>query len=96
MKIRRVDGAQVILQRIQENMIVIDEKWLYSDPLSSKNNQAWVESGGDRPRQSQIIITDKKVHIIVAINFPGDQCFEILNQGEMSMHTDISNSLKAF
>lgn len=83
MKIRRVDGAQVILQQIQETVVVIDEKWLYSDPLPPKeNNRAWVEPGGDRPRQSRRIIADKKFHIIVAINFRGDHYFEILKQGE--------------
>jgi histone-lysine N-methyltransferase SETMAR len=79
----RVQGAQRILQELEGNVIVIDEKWLYAEPMLPKENlRAWVDPGGDRPRQARRIIADKKFHIIVAMNFRCDHYFEVLQPGQ--------------
>ena len=82
-KSQRVIGAQKILDEIHGNVMVIDEKWLHADPITSKeNNRAWVEPGGDRPRQVRRLIADKKFLIIVAMSFRCDSYFEVLDHGE--------------
>lgn len=50
----RVTGDQKILEEIHGNVMVIDEKWLYADPMPLKeNNRAWVEPGGDPETSSK-------------------------------------------
>jgi len=79
----RVEGAQRILNELEGNVIVIDEKWLYSEPMPPKENvRAWVDPGGDRPRIARRIIADRKFHIIVAMNFRCDFCFDIVEPGQ--------------
>lgn len=78
----RVEGATRILNEINGSIVVIDEKWLYSRPMPPKENvRAWVDPGGDRPRQARRIISDKKFHIIVGMNYRGEHYFEVLEQG---------------
>jgi hypothetical protein len=65
--------------------MVVDEKWLHSEPMPPKeSHRAWVDpgGGGDRPEQARRIISDKKFHIIVRISFRGDYYFEVLQHGE--------------
>jgi hypothetical protein len=83
MKVKRVDGAQRLLHDLHGNVMVIDEKWIYSEPMPPKqNNCAWVDPGGDGPRQPRRIIADKKFHIIVAISFRCEHYFEVLEPGQ--------------
>jgi len=78
----RVEGARRLLKDLHRNFIVIDEKWLYSEPSQSKENvRAWVDPGGNRPRLARRKITDRKWHIIVAMNFRSDYYFEVVEKG---------------
>ena len=77
----RVEGARRLLKDLHRNFIVIDEKWLYSEPSQSKENvRAWVDPGGNRPRLARRKITDRKWHIIVAMNFRSDYYFEVVEK----------------
>ena len=50
----------------------------YSEPSQSKKNvRAWVDS----PRLARRKITDRKWHIIVAMNFRSDYYFEVVEKG---------------
>jgi transposase len=78
----RVEGAERILNEINGSIVVIDEKWLYAEPMPPKENvRAWVDAGGDRPRQPRRIIADKKFHIIVSMNYRGEYYYEVLPRG---------------
>lgn len=83
MKQNRVTGCQTILDNINGSVMVIDEKWLYANPLPANNNiRSWVDAGGDRPTQPRRIISDQKYHILVAINFRGEHYSEVLERGQ--------------
>ena len=77
----RIEGARRILQELHESVFVIDEKWIYCEPILPKENiRAWVDHGGPRPQQRRRNIADKKWHIIVAMNFRGSHYFEMMHQ----------------
>ena len=48
MKQNRIEGGEVILKDLHGNVMVIDEKWLYSEPMPPKeSHRAWIDPGGD-------------------------------------------------
>lgn len=80
---QRVEGAQRVLNEMNENVIIIDEKWLFANPLPPRQQvRAWVDEAGDRPKLPRGKIADKKFHIIVAISFRGDFSFQVLPRNE--------------
>ena len=85
MKRARVTTSEVILREINGSVMVIDEKWLYQNPLSPLNNlRSWVNVADirQRPQVPRRIISDIKYHVIVAINFRGKHYSEVLEPGE--------------
>ena len=82
-KENRVNEAIQILQEINDSIVVIDEKWLYREPMPARQNvRAWVGPQGNRPELPKRIISDEKYQIIVACNFRGEHYFEILPRGK--------------
>lgn len=82
-KVQRVQLAQELLRNLNAYTVVVDEKWVYCEPLPpGQNNTYWVAPGGDRPTISRRIISDLKYHIIVACNFRGDFRFQVLERTE--------------
>lgn len=84
-KLQRVERARQLLDELNGTVIVIDEKWLYAEPLPSKQiARQWVGPAGDCPRSTvaRRIIADKKFHIIVALNFRGDHIFHVFERHE--------------
>lgn len=85
-KIKRVTGAQNIIDQINGGVVVIDEKWIYRDHLPPPQNvRSWQNvdySQGDRPSIPRRGMSSMKFHIIVGINFRGDHYFEVLEKDE--------------
>jgi [histone H3]-lysine36 N-dimethyltransferase SETMAR len=82
-KTQRVEEAQHLLQNLNGYTMVVDEKWVYSDPLPCRqNNASWVAPDGDRPTIARRIISDQKFHIIVACNFRGDFRFKVFERNQ--------------
>ena len=80
---RVIDNAQQILQEINGNVLVIDEKFLHSKPHPPQQNvRLWGDSSADRLTLIRLGMSAKKIHIIVGINFHGDHHFEVLEAGE--------------
>lgn len=79
----RVTCAERLLDEMNGNVIIIDEKWLYSKPLPPRQQvRHWVDAQGDRPRLPRRSIADKKFHIIVAVSFRGDFTFRVLERNQ--------------
>ena len=70
-------------RRSRENIIVIDEKWVYFKDIPAKeNNRAWVDGAGDRPAIARRTISDRKVLIILASNYSKSMHYlEVLHDG---------------
>lgn len=82
-KVQRVKLAQKLLRNLNIYTVVIDEKWIYSDHLPSRqDNSFWVAADGDRPTIARRTISDMKFHIIVACNFVGDFRFQVLQRNQ--------------
>lgn len=80
---QRVECAQNLLEDLNGNVIIIDEKWLYARPLPPRQHVvAWVAADGDRPRMARRIIADLKFHIIVAVTFRGDYSFSVIDRNQ--------------
>ena len=80
-KLKRVEGAENVLREINDNVIIIDEKWLYCKSLPPKPyNKVWADGDGKRPRVSRRTIADRKYHIMVASSFRGDYSFLVLER----------------
>ena len=83
-KIQRVERANGLLEELNGSVVVIDEKWIYANPMPSKQiARVWITPDGDRPTLARRIIADSKYHIIVACNFRGDHIFRVLERNEM-------------
>lgn len=80
---QRVECAQRLLEELNGNVVITDEKWLFCNPLPPRQQRrSWVMEDGDRPKLPKRIIADKKFHIIVAVTFRGDFNFSVLNRNE--------------
>lgn len=80
-KVQRVKLAQKLLRNLNIHTVVVDEKWIYSDHLPSRqDNSYWVAADGDRPTIPRRTISDRKFHIIIACNFCGDFRFQVLER----------------
>ena len=84
----RIECCQTMIERYsrrrsRENVIVIDEKWVYFKDIPAKeNNRAWVDSAGDRPAVARRTISDRKVLIILASNYSKSMHYlEVLHDG---------------
>lgn len=79
----RVTCANRLLEDMNGNVIITDEKWLYSQPLPPRQHvRQWVDGQGDRPRLARRIISDRKFHIIVGVSFRGDYTFQVLERDQ--------------
>ena len=46
----RVEGSESILKKLNKNVFVLDEKWVFLQPFPSKeNSRQWLEIGEQRP-----------------------------------------------
>lgn len=84
----RVECCRIMLERYsrrrsRENVIVIDEKWVYFKDIPAKENiRAWVDGAGDRPAIARRTISDRKVMIILASNYSKSMHYlEVLHDG---------------
>lgn len=82
-KRQRVQIGNELIDSLNGNVVVVDEKWLYCRPLPPiRQVREWVGPDGDRPRLSRRIMSDKKFHIIVACNFRGNYLYHVFPPGE--------------
>jgi len=88
-------------RRIDQRLIVTDEKWLYETPLGCRATRtAWVDGAGDRPKIPRRTISDKKHLVCVAVTLAGSYYHEVLEVGE-SMNSQrylifLNNMFRAF
>ena len=87
-KRKRVECCRFMLDRFskrrsQDNVIVLDEKWVYfRDVPARENMRAWVDSTGDRPTYAKRTISDQKVLIILSSNYSKSMWYlEVLHDG---------------
>ena len=65
-------------RRIDQRLIVTDEKWLYETPLGCRATRtAWVKGAGDRPKILRGTISDKKHLVCVAVTPAGSSYHEV-------------------
>ena len=92
-KIERVREAKEIqkalrTRRIDDRLIVTDEKWVYDRPLGcAATRRVWVSPDGDVPQIPRRTISDKKHLVCVAVTLSGKFYIEVLENHE-SMDSD--------
>ena len=82
-KIQRVEEAQNLIVNLSGSTIVVDEKWLFADPLPARPHcSSWIGPDADHPPAPRKIISDIKFHIIVACDFRGNFLFKVFDRCE--------------
>ena len=82
-KIQRVEEAENLIVNLSGRTIVVDEKWLFVDPLPARPHcSSWIGPDGDRPHAPRRIISEIKFHIIVACDFRGNILFKVCDRCE--------------
>ena len=87
-KQQRIECGRSILEtlrrrQIKSKLVVVDEKWVYYKSIPPKEcNRVWVDCAGDRPQVSRRTIADRKVLIMVALNYAKSFSYiEVLHDG---------------